>query len=132
MVVQSESKAAEFTKAWEERYRDPPDVEATARDFLGLKYTRDGSTITISCSMATDDLAEKLGGLAPRAGAGTQCTTPLPEKSLSLLELGAGPGTDCFPTRCFPERAGSWDFRGGSCAMPAPAPCWPSLPSPGG
>ena len=24
VVVQSESKAAEYTKAWEERYRDPP------------------------------------------------------------------------------------------------------------
>ena len=58
VVVQSESKAAEFTKAWEERYRVPPDVEATARNFLGLKYTRDGSTIAISFNKATDDLAE--------------------------------------------------------------------------
>ena len=90
--MQSESKAAEFTKAWEERNRDPPDIEATARDFLGLKYTRDGSTTTISYNKATDDLAEKLGGLAPRAGAGAQCTAPLSGKSLSVLELGAGPG----------------------------------------
>ena len=67
VVVQSESKAAEFTKALEERYRDPANVEATARDFLGLKYTLDGSTITTSCNKATDDLAGKLGGLAPRA-----------------------------------------------------------------
>ena len=90
-VVQSESKAAEFTKAWEERYRDPPDVEATARGILGPKYTRDGPVITISCNKATGDLAERLSGLGPRLGAGEQCTSPLPEGSLSRLELGAGP-----------------------------------------
>ena len=101
--MQSESKAAEFTKAWEERYRDPPDVEATARDFLGLKYTRDGSTTTISCNKATDDLAEKVGGLAPRAGAGAQCTTPLPEKSLSFMELGAGPENRLLPDSALPR-----------------------------
>ena len=102
-MVQSESKAAEFTKAWEERYRDPPDVEATARDFLGLKYTRVGSTITISCNKATDDLAEKLDGLAPRVGAGAQCTTPLPEKSLSMPERGAGPGNRLLPDSALPR-----------------------------
>ena len=103
VVIQSESKAAEFTKAWEERYRDPPDVEATARDFLGLKYTRVGSTITISCNKATDDLAEKLDGIAPRAGAGAQCTSPLPDKALSLLELGAGPGNRLLPESALPR-----------------------------
>ena len=53
--------------------------------------------ITASCNKATDDLAEKLDGLAPRVGAGAQCTTPLPEKALSLLELGAGPGNQLLP-----------------------------------
>jgi len=103
VVIQSESKAAEFTKAWEERYRDPPDVEATARDFLGLKYTRVGSTITISCNKATDDLAEKLEGIATRAGAGAQCASPLPDKALSLLEMGAGPGNKLLPEAALPR-----------------------------
>ena len=69
-LVQSESKAAEFSKAWEDRYCDPPDVGATARDFLGLKYTREGPVIAISCHKALDDLAKKLSGLGPRLGAG--------------------------------------------------------------
>ena len=63
VVVQSESNADKFTRAWEERYRDPPDVEATARGFVGLKYTRDDPVITISCNKATNDLAKKLSGL---------------------------------------------------------------------
>ena len=91
VVVQSESKAAEFTRAWEKRYRDPPEVEATARDFLGPKYTRCGWVITVSCQKATGDLAKKLSGLGPRLGDGAQCTSPLPEGSLSRLDLGAGP-----------------------------------------
>ena len=103
VVVQSESKAAEFKKAWEERYRDPPDVEATACDFPGLKNGREGSAITASCNKATDDLAEKLDGLAPRAGAGAPCTTPLPEKPLSMLELGAGPGDRLLPDSALPR-----------------------------
>ena len=37
LVVQSGTMAAAFNKAWEERYRDPPVVDAAARDFLGLK-----------------------------------------------------------------------------------------------
>ena len=77
-VVQSETKAAEFRMAWEERYRDPRDADATARDFLGLKYTRDGPVTTVSCRKATDDLAEKLSGLGPRLVAGAHCTSPLP------------------------------------------------------
>ena len=60
------------------RNRDPPDVEAAARDFLGLKYTRDGSVISISYHKATEDLAQKLSGLGLRLGAGAQCTSPLP------------------------------------------------------
>ena len=40
LVVQSEAMAAAFNEAWRKRYRDPPDAEATARDFLGLKYVR--------------------------------------------------------------------------------------------
>ena len=58
VVVQSKSKAAEFSKAWEGRYCDPPGVVATPRGFLELKYTRDGSVITTSCHKATGDLAE--------------------------------------------------------------------------
>ena len=60
----------QFSKDWEGRYRDPPDADATARGFLGLKYTRDGPVITISFHKATDELAEKLSGLGPRLGAG--------------------------------------------------------------
>ena len=37
LVVQSGAMAAAFNKAWEKRYRDPPDVDATAHDFGGLK-----------------------------------------------------------------------------------------------
>ena len=77
-VVQSESKAAEFSEGWKLRNRDPPDVEAAARDFLGLKYTRDRSVISISYHKATEDLAQKLSGLGLRLGAGAQCTSPLP------------------------------------------------------
>ena len=132
VVVQSESNADKFTRAWEERYRDPPDAEATARDFLGLKYTRDGSVISISCNKATDDLAEKLNGLGPRLGAGAQCTTPLPEGPLSAgWSSKLGPTIDCCPTRRFPERAESWGLQSGLCAMPDPVICRLSLLSPG-
>ena len=103
VLVQSDSKVAEFSKAWGERYRDPPDVEATARDLLGLKYTRVGSVITISCHNATDDLAEKPSGLGPRLGAGAQCTSPLPEGSLSRLESGAGPDNRWLPDSALPR-----------------------------
>ena len=103
VVVQSESKAAEFSKAWEERHRDPPDVETTARDFLGLEFTRDGSVITISCHKATGDLVVKLSGLSPRLGAGAQCTSPLPEGSLSRLESGAGPDSRLLPDSTLPR-----------------------------
>ena len=40
LVVQSETMAAASNEAWKRRYRDPPDAEATAREFLGLKYVR--------------------------------------------------------------------------------------------
>ena len=36
LVVQSGAMAAAFNKALEKKYRDPPDLDATARDFLGL------------------------------------------------------------------------------------------------
>ena len=124
--------AAEFTKAWEERYRDPPGVEATERDFLGLKYTRAGSTITISCNKATGDFAGKLGGLAPRVGAGAQCTTPLPEKALSLLELGAGPGNQLLPDSVLSRARGILGLAGWVVCHARPTPCWRSSPSPGG
>ena len=52
LVVQSEAMAAAFNEAWKRRYRDPPDAEAAARDFLGLKYVRaadeEGESVTIS------------------------------------------------------------------------------------
>ena len=53
--------------------------------------------------MATNDLAEKLDELAPRVGAGAQCTTPLPDKALSLLKLGAGPGNQLLPDSVLPR-----------------------------
>ena len=67
------------------------------RGFLGLKYTRDGSAIPISCHKATGDLAEKLSGLGLCLGAGAQCTSPLPEGPLSRLESGAGPDSRVLP-----------------------------------
>ena len=36
-VVHSETKAIEFNKTWEERYREPPDIDAATREILGLK-----------------------------------------------------------------------------------------------
>ena len=60
LVVQSEAMAATFNEAWKKRYREPPDAEATARDFLGLEYVRaaegEGESGTISCGKALDDL----------------------------------------------------------------------------
>ena len=44
-----------------------------------------------------------MGGLAPRSGVGAQCTTPLPEKSLSMLERGAGPGNRLLPDSALPR-----------------------------
>ena len=90
----------------------PPDVEATARNFLGLKYTRDAPVITISCHKATDDLAEKLSGLGPRLGAGAQCTSPLPGGSLSRLESGAGPDSRLLLDSALP--------RARQCTSPLP------------
>ena len=40
LVVQYGAMAAAVDEAWKEKYRDPPDADATARDFLGLKYVR--------------------------------------------------------------------------------------------
>ena len=100
--MQLETKAAEFSKALEGRYRDPPDVDSITRDFLGLKYTRDRPAIAISCRKATDDLAEKLSDLSPRLGAGAQCTSPLPPGSLSLLEYGAGLDNELLPNSVLP------------------------------
>ena len=102
-LVQSESKAAELSKAWEVRCCDPPDVDATARDFPGLKYLRDGLVIKISCHKATDDLAGKLSGLGPRLGAGAQCTSPLLPGSHSRLESGAGPDNKLLPDSALPR-----------------------------
>ena len=39
-MVQSKTTAAAFNKAWEKRYRDLPDVDATVCDFYGLMYVR--------------------------------------------------------------------------------------------
>ena len=102
-MVQSETKAAEFIKAWKKRYRDPPGVDATARDFLGLKYVRDGPVIAISCHKAIDDLAEKLSGLGPRQGAGAQCASPLHPGFLNRLESSAGPDNAPLPDSALPQ-----------------------------
>ena len=78
---------AAFNKAWEKRYRGPSDVDATARDFPGLKYSRarDGwaETATIGCGKALFDLEEKLEGLMPRGGVLTlDKTAPPPPAAL--------------------------------------------------
>ena len=57
VVDQLETKVAESSKAWEEKCHYPPDIDATARDFFGLRYMRDGPVITISCRKAMDDPA---------------------------------------------------------------------------
>ena len=60
LVVQSGTIAAAFHKAWEKRHRGPPDVDATARDFPGLKYVRGGEgevgTVATGCCKALVDL----------------------------------------------------------------------------
>ena len=58
LVVQSEAMAAALNEAREKRCRDPPDADATARDFLGHKYAR-----------ATDGEAGAPPGAAAPAGA---------------------------------------------------------------
>ena len=132
-LVQSEFNAAEFSKAWEERYCDPPDVGATARDFLGLKYTRGRSAITISCRKAPGDLAEKLSGLGPALGPGRnehhrRCRRA-PAVGWSPAPV---PTTSCYQTRHFPGHAGSWDSRGGSFVVLGLTPCRHSSRSIGG
>ena len=61
-----------FNKVWERRLRDPPDVDAAARDFLRLKYVRgkegEPETATIGHGKALVDLEEKPEGLIPRGG----------------------------------------------------------------
>ena len=74
------------------RYRDPPDVGATARDFLGLKYDRDGETDTAGCGKALEDLKEKPESPMPRGGA-----LPAPLAPAVLRQLEYGPETDNAP-----------------------------------
>ena len=77
-VVQFEAMAVAFNNAWEKRYRDPPDVDATARDFLGLKYNREEGTTAAGCGKALGNLVEKLEGLMPRRGGGGAVPTAPP------------------------------------------------------
>ena len=100
-------RSAAFNEAWRKRYRDPPDAEATARDFLGLKYVRaadeEGESVTISYGKALDDLEKKLGNLNPGGGPGARCTVPLPPAVLRGLERRPGPANALLPDSILPR-----------------------------
>ena len=78
-MVQSETMATAFNKALEKRYRDPPGVDATARDFLGLKCDCEVETAKADCGKALTDLGGKAGGpRVPRRRCASSGTDPGP------------------------------------------------------
>ena len=101
LVVQFGTMAAAFHKASEKRYRDPPDVDATARDFPRPKYVRarEGKieAVTTGCTKALVDLEGKLENLMPRGGQGAHCTAPPPLAALRQLEYGPRPDNALMP-----------------------------------
>ena len=91
---------AAFNKAWKKRYRGPPDVDATARDFPGLKYVRgredEAETVTAGCGKALVDLEEKPEGLMSRwGGGGAALTAPsrFPQRPCASSSTAPGPTT---------------------------------------
>ena len=103
LVVQSEVLAARSNKEWEEKFSDPPDADATAREFLGLKYGRaSADAVEISCGKALGDLRDMLAGMC-LLGSGSRRTTSLPEGALRRLEDGPGPGSELLPDSFLPR-----------------------------
>jgi len=109
-VVHSETKAIEFNKAWEERYREPPDIDAATREILGLNYVRVGTgrngdrdQLRQVKSKALGILSDELSGLGHRIGVGAQCSSLLPPGALSRLECSAGPDNALMPESVLPR-----------------------------
>ena len=127
-VVQSEPLAARLNEEWEKKFSDPPDVDAVARDFLGLRYgTAPAGMTEIGCGKALGDLGDKLAWVNLNSF-GFKCTTPLPEEALHQLE--ARPGTESAPflDSAIPLARGTPGLRGsGSPATRDRAAC-PATP----
>ena len=103
LVVQSEPLAARFKREWKKKFSDPPNADATARDFLGLKYGGvSAGAIEVSWEKVLSDLRGTLVGMS-LVGSGSRCTTPLPEVALRQLKDGPGPGNELLPDSALPR-----------------------------
>ena len=115
LVVLSETMAAALSEGRKKKYRDPPDADAAARDFLGPKYVRatDGETETETngYNKAFVDLEERLGDLIPR-GPGAHCAVSLPPAALRQLEYGPGPDNVLMPVSILPRACSTLGFGG--------------------
>ena len=96
------------------RFSDPPDADATTRDFLELKYGRlSDDAIEISFCKALGDLGGKLVGTG-LLSSGSRFTTPLPEGALRQLEDVPGPGNELLPDPFLPRARCVLGLGGGS------------------
>ena len=84
----------------------PPGVDATARDFPGLKFVRakegGAETATAGCGKALVDLEQMFESPMPRGGYGAHCTVPPPPAALRQLEYGLGPENALMPESILP------------------------------